>query len=268
VVQTAALPARGRVAFAGSAGYVRRMKQRFVNFAFALSMFLSVTASAENTAIIPVPRTTVPTNWMSTHEAFVKQAKQGNIDLLFLGDSITAGWFWGNCGINIWQKSYAPRRAANFGIGWDRTQNVLWRIENGELDGIKPRAVVLLIGTNNCGNEDDGKPRNSTPEIVAGVTAIVSELRSRMPESKILLFGIFPRGEKNDPIRDQVKAVNDQLAKLDDGKWVKFMDIGPLFLEPDGTLPRSLMPDLLHPNAKGYQIWSDAMEGTLAAMLK
>ena len=244
------------------------MKQRVFNLAFAGFLFLAATVSAENTAIIPVPRTTVPTNWMSTHETFVKQAKQGNIDLLFLGDSITAGWFWGNGGINIWKKCYAPRHAANFGIGWDRTQNVLWRIENGELDGIKPRVVVLLIGTNNCGNEDDGKPRNTTPEIVEGVSAIVNELRARLPESKILLFGIFPRGEKNDPVRDQVKAVNDQLAKLADGKTAKFMDIGSRFLEPDGTLPRSIMPDLLHPNEKGYQIWSDAMEGTLAPLLK
>jgi lysophospholipase L1-like esterase len=244
------------------------MNQRLLNFALALALFLTVTASAENTAIIPVPRTTVPTNWMSTHESFVKQAKQGNIDLLFLGDSITAGWFWGNGGINIWKKCYAPRHAANFGIGWDRTQNVLWRIENGELDGLKPKAVVLLIGTNNCGNEDNGKPRNTTPEIVEGVTAIVRELQTRLPESKILLLGIFPRGVKNDPIRDQVKAVNDQLAKFDDGKRVKFMDIGSKFLEPDGTLSRNIMPDLLHPNEKGYQIWSEAMESTLDSMLK
>lgn len=244
------------------------MKQRLCQFAFALCLFIAVAAPAENTAIIPVPRTTVPTNWMSLHESFVSRAKAGKIDLLFLGDSITAGWLWGKGGLNIWNKVYAPRHAADFGIGYDRTQNVLWRIEHGELDGIKPKAVVLLIGTNNAGNEDDGKPRNTTPEIVEGVTAIVQELRTRLPESKILLFGIFPRGEKNDPIRGQVKAVNDQLARLDDGKMVKFMDIGSRFLEPDGTLPRTIMPDLLHPNARGYQIWSDAMEGELAAMLR
>src|SRR5208337_4512181 len=158
--------------------------------------------------------------------------------------------------------------AADFGIGWDRTQNVLWRIENGELDGIKPKVVVLLIGTNNCGNEDDGKPRNTTPEIIEGVTTVVHELRTRLPESKILLFGIFPRGNKNDPVREQVKAVNAGLAKLDDGKTVKFLDIGSILLAPDGTLSRDIMPDLLHPNEKGYQIWSDALEGPLEQMLK
>ncbi len=244
------------------------MKSRRLLFAWAVATALAVTASAENTAIIPVPRTTVPTNWMATHESFVQRAKHGNVDLLFLGDSITAGWLWGNGGLNIWNKVYVSRHAADFGIGWDRTQNVLWRIENGELDGIKPKVIVLLIGTNNCGNEDDGKPRNTTPEIIEGVTTIVRELRTRLPESKILLFGIFPRGTKNDPVREQVKAVNAGLAKLDDGKTVKFLDIGSKLLAPDGTLSRDIMPDLLHPNEKGYQIWSDALEGPLEQMLK
>ena len=234
---------------------------------FVVAAFWATAVFAENTAVIPAPRT-FPTNWMSLHETFVARAKQGGVDLLFLGDSITAGWLWDKGGLNVWNKYYAPRRAAEFGIGYDRIQNVLWRTEHHELDGIKPKVVVLLIGTNNAGNEDDGKPRNTTPEIIEGATAIVNELRTRLPESKILLFGIFPRGEKNDPVRDQVKAVNDQLAKLDDGKTVKFMDIGSKFLEPDGTLSRSIMPDLLHPNEKGYQIWSDAMEGALAPMLK
>jgi len=243
------------------------MKRCLFTFAFALSLFLAVTALAENTAVMPAPRT-FPTNWMSSHEAFVKQAKQGGIDLLFLGDSITAGWLWDKGGLNVWNKRYAPRHAAEFGIGYDRTQNVLWRIEHGELEGIKPKVVVLLIGTNNAGNEDNGKPRNSTPEIVEGVAAIVREIRTRLPESKILLFGIFPRGETNDPVRRQVKEVNAQLARLDDGQRVKFMDIGSKLLAPDGTLSRDIMPDLLHPNEKGYQIWADAMEDTLVSVLK
>jgi lysophospholipase L1-like esterase len=243
------------------------MKQRRLNFAFVFFTFLAITARADNTAIIPEPRT-FPTNWMSSHEAFVARAKLGGVDLLFLGDSITAGWLWGKGGLNVWNKCYAPRHAADFGIGYDRTQNVLWRIKHGELDGLKPKVVVLLIGTNNAGNEDNGKPRNTTPEIVEGVTAIVRELRVRLPEGKILLFGIFPRGEKNDPVREQVKMVNDQLARLDDGRMVKFMDIGAKFLGPDGMLSRDIMPDLLHPNEKGYQIWADAMESTLNSMLK
>ena len=244
------------------------MKRNCFRLAWILSLFLAAAVQAENTAILPVPRTTVPTNWMALHESFVQRARQGNVDLLFLGDSIVAGWQWGNGGLNIWNQVYAPRRAADFGIGYDRTQNVLWRIENGELDGIKPKVIVLLIGTNNCGYEDDGRPRNTTPEIIAGVTAIVRKLRTRLPDSKILLFGIFPRGEKTDPVREQVKTVNAALAKLADGTKVKFMDIGSRLLEADGTLSRDIMPDLLHPNAKGYQIWSDAIESELPQMTK
>jgi beta-glucosidase len=128
--------------------------------------------------------------------------------------------------------------------------------------------VVLLIGTNNAGNENDGKPRNSTPEIIEGVTAIVKDLQVKLPESKVLLLAIFPRGQTNDPVRVQLKEVNTGLAKLDDGKMVRFLDLGAKFLESDGTLSRDIFPDLLHPNEKGYQIWADAMEGTLAEMIK
>jgi len=232
-----------------------------------VAAFWATAVFAENTAVIPAPRT-FPTNWMSLHENFVARAKQGGVDLLFLGDSITAGWLWDKGGLNVWNKYYAPRRAAEFGIGYDRSQNALWRIEHGELDGIKPRVVVLLIGTNNAGNEDNGKPRNTTPEIIEGVTIVVKELRVRLPESKILLLGIFPRGETNDPVRVQVKEINSEIAALDDREKIRFLDIGDKFLGPDGTLSRDIFPDLLHPNEKGYQIWADAMEGALAEMMK
>jgi lysophospholipase L1-like esterase len=233
----------------------------------AVAAFWATAVFAGNTAIVPVPRSS-PTNWMSLHESFVARAKQGHIDLLFLGDSITAGWLWGNGGLSVWNKYYVPRHAAEFGIGYDRTQNVLWRIEHGELEGIKPKVVVLLIGTNNAGNEDNGQPRNTTPEIIEGVTTLVKELRVRLPASKILLLGIFPRGEKNDPVRAQVKEVNLHLARLDDGKRARFLDIGSRFLEADGTLSREIMPDLLHPSERGYRIWAEAMQDTLARMMK
>jgi lysophospholipase L1-like esterase len=222
-------------------------------------------AVVQNTAIIPVLRQN-PTNWVARHEGFVAQAKAGGIDLLFMGDSITDGWR--NRGLNIWNKFYAPRHAANFGIGGDQTQHVLWRMDNGELDGIHPKVVVLMIGTNNTGRNNDGSPRNSNIEVIAGVTAIVNDFRTRLPDSKILLLAIFPRGNFDDPQRAQVALINTAIAKLDDGKMVKFLDIGSNFLEADGTLPKSIMPDLLHPNAKGYQIWTDAMEPTLAEMMK
>jgi lysophospholipase L1-like esterase len=226
----------------------------------------STLTAGPNTAIIPALRTN-PTNWLARHEGFVRQARQGGIDILFMGDSITDGWR--NRGLNVWNKYYAPLHAANFGIGGDRTEHVLWRMENGELDGIKPRVVVLMIGTNNTGKDRATKKTvNTTPEIVAGVQAVVRELRTKLPESKILLLAIFPRGLPEDPQRAQVAQVNAALVKLDDGKMVKYLDIGPKFLEADGTLPRSIMPDLLHPNAQGYQIWAEAMEPALDEMMK
>jgi lysophospholipase L1-like esterase len=235
--------------------------------AFWLAVLFSFQVRAENSSLIPVPRD-FPTNWISRHEANVAEAKKGGIDLLFIGDSITDGWRWGNGGSKIWPQLYAPRHAANFGIGWDRIQNVLWRIENGELENISPKVVVLLIGTNNTGNEDNGQPRNTTPEIIAGVSNLVRQIQFRQQQSKILLLGIFLRGEKTDPIREQVKAVNAGISQLADGGKIKFLDLGEKFLAPDGTLSRDLFPDRLHPNERGYQIWADAMEPTLAPLLK
>jgi lysophospholipase L1-like esterase len=221
---------------------------------------------AENTALIATPRD-FPTNWIPQHEANVAAARRGGIDILFLGDSITAGWAWGHGGSRIWAAEFAPRHAANFGIGWDRIQNVLWRVENGELDGIQPRVLVLLIGTNNTGDEDDGRPRNTTPQIIAGVSNLVRRIQFHLPNTHIILFGLFPRGNPNDPIRAQVAAVNAGLAQLADDK-ITYLDIGRRFLTADGTLPRGMFPDLLHPNESGYRIWADALDPVLANFLK
>ena len=193
---------------------------------------------------------------MKLHESFLDQAKKGNIDLLFLGDSITQGWN-NNA---VWKRFYGPRHAANFGIGGDRTEHVLWRIQHGELDGIHPRVVVLMIGTNNSGS-------NTADEIAQGVTAIVKELRQRLPETKVLLLGVFPRGQKPDATRAKLEEVNRQISRLDDGSHVTYLDIGKAFLNPDGTISRDIMPDYLHLTAKGYRLWADAMEPTLWRLL-
>ena len=229
-----------------------------------LCFLLTSTLLAQNTATTPVLRTN-PANWVSRHEGFLAEAKQGRIDLVFLGDSITDGWR--TKGTNIWAKYYAPRRSLNLGIGGDRTEHLLWRIANGELDGLKPKVVVLMIGTNNTGKEKDGTPRNTTPEVIEGVTAVVKAIQAKLPKTKILLLAIFPRGEKDAPLREQIKEINTAIAKLADGKKITHLDIGNKFLEPDGTLPKDIMPDLLHPNEKGYQIWADAIESTLVKMI-
>jgi lysophospholipase L1-like esterase len=193
---------------------------------------------------------------MELHRRFLEQARKGNVDLLFLGDSITQGWNDND----VWRRYYQPRRAANFGIGGDRTQHVLWRIQNGELDGISPKVVVLMIGTNNASS--------STPdEIAAGIKAIVGELHRRLPQAKILLLGVFPRGERPTPIRERLKSVNEKIAVLDDGSQVRFLDISKTFLNPDGTISKAIMPDYLHLSRRGYRLWAEAMEPLLWSML-
>jgi lysophospholipase L1-like esterase len=227
-------------------------------------------AALANTAIEPAPR---DPKWVQRHEGFVELAKKGGVDVLFLGDSITDFWRTDNPakgGKKVWDANFAPLHAANFGISGDRTQHVLWRLQNGELEGIKPKVVVLMIGTNNTGFEPDKvTPRNSPAEVVEGVTTIVRTLRTKLPGAKVLLLAIFPRGEKPDnPQRQQVAEVNRGIAGLADGKNVRFLDIGPKFLAADGTLPKEIMPDSLHPGEKGYEIWAQAIKKPLAEMLK
>lgn len=232
--------------------------------AFLTAGLASAWAADGNTAIQPVPR---DAGWMKRHEGFVEIAQAGGIDVLFLGDSITD--FWRTTGKALWEEHFSPLHAANFGISADRTQHVLWRMQHGELAGIKPRVVVLMIGTNNTGLErGSAKRRNTVAEAAEGVTAVVQELRAALPETKILLLAIFPRGEKDSPERAEVKEVNATIAKLDDGKFVRYLDIGPKFLWPDGTLSKDIMPDLLHPSEIGYAIWAAAIKTPLAEMLK
>ena len=206
----------------------------------------------ENTAIKPVKKDE------NRHKQFLEVAKKGDVDVLFLGDSITDGWR----GQEAWKTNFEPLKAANFGIGGDRTQHVLWRLQNGELDGIKPKAVVIMIGTNNLGS-------NTNEEIAEGIKAIVDEVRSKQAQAKILLLGIFPRGAKpTDGHRDKIKDINQRIAKLDDGQNIKYLDIGGKFLQDDVSISKDIMPDSLHLSKKGYQIWADAITPSLKEMLK
>lgn len=221
-------------------------------------------AAVQNTALVPAPR---DASWMARHEAFVREGRKGGIDILFIGDSIMEGWF--TKGRKVWDQFYAPRQAAAFGIDGDRTQHVLWRMENGELDGIKPRVVVLLIGTNNTGREKDtGKIRNTVPETIEGVQAVVRGLRAKLPDSRILLLALFPREAPDHPQRAQVAQVNSAIAGLDDGEMVRYLDITPIFLEAGGALSKQLMPDQLHPSERGYQVWAEAMRPALDELMQ
>jgi beta-glucosidase len=188
------------------------------------------------------------------------KANQGAVELAFIGDSITQGWE--GAGKAVWEESYAKRKAINLGIGGDRTQHVLWRFENGNLEGIKPKAAVIMIGTNNSNGED-----NTPGQIAEGIATIVNRLREKSPETRILLLGIFPRGENFNPQRGKILQINQVIHKLADGKMVFFADIGHRFMEADGHIPASIMPDYLHLSQRGYEIWAEAIENQVARLL-
>jgi lysophospholipase L1-like esterase len=222
-----------------------------------------------NSAVKPVDRKD-QANWLKRHERFLERAKQGDVDVLFLGDSITQGWE--GSGKEEWKEKFEPLKAANFGIGGDRTEHVLWRITEGkELEGINPKVVVLMIGTNNMG-------ANTAAQIAEGVGAIVAELRKQKPSAKFLLLGIFPRntgarnekvasGKASEAVRDKIKYTNEKIARFADGKQVRYLDIGDRFLGQDGDLTREIMPDWLHLSAAGYKIWGEAIQGAVKEML-
>ena len=196
------------------------------------------------------------------HEGFVATAQAGNIDLLLHGDSITDWWVQGDENKAVFQKYFGDIRTANFAIAGDTTQGVLWGLKNGEGQGFQPKAVMLMIGTNNPGT-------NTAPEIAEGIGAIVLELRTNFPEAKILLLGIFPRGVPGDPVRDRIAEINRIVARLNDDTHVFYMDIGAKFLDEKGVfLPNTFRPDNLHPVAKGYEIWGEAVKEKLAQLLK
>jgi lysophospholipase L1-like esterase len=197
--------------------------------------------------------------WTQMHEGFLKRAKEGKIDVLFLGDSITQGW--GNNA--VWKKHYGELNAANFGIGGDTTSNVLWRIQNGEIEGLAPKVTVLLIGTNNFGLEGH-KP----DDVAKGIATIVQTLRKKLPSTKILLLAIFPRDEKpNTESRKRIQKVNEQIAALDDKKSVRYLDLGPKLTNADGSISKEIMPDFLHLSEKGYQIWAEGMDPLLKQLM-
>ena len=210
-----------------------------------------------HSALDPVPR---PGGWFDRHERFNARAREGDVDLVFIGDSITQGWE--TDGQDVWEKYYGKRRAANMGIGGDRTQYVLWRLDHGNVDGIQPKVVVVMLGTNNC-----SPGRNTPAETVDGLKAVVKKLRAKVPTTRILLLGIFPRSEPLSVERDNVLRVNEEIRNLDDGERVHYLDIGPNFLEPDGSISKETMPDLVHLTAKGYEIWASSIEAKLTELL-
>lgn len=221
-----------------------------------------------NTAIVPQ----LNQGFMRAHNSYVEIAKKGDIDLLFMGDSIT-DW-WRNPGRGgavegaipyggkaVFEKHFGSMKVANFGIAGDTTQGVLWRLQNGEGEGYKPKAIMLMIGTNNTG-------RNSPAEIAMGVANVVFELRKDFPDAKILLLAVFPRSSGGQTITTKIDGINKLISTLHDNQHVFYMDIGSKFLAPDGSIPRDIMSDGLHPTSKGYEIWAEAVHDTLVNLMK
>ncbi len=222
--------------------------------------FLAAIAMTQNVATTPAERLNEDW-WKSRHAQCQAITRKGGVDLAFLGDSITQGWE--GSGKPTWDKYYANRKAANFGFSGDRTEHVLWRLANGELVGLQPKVIVIMIGTNNIGHGSS----NAT-QTVDGVKSIVGVLRSKVPGAKILLLDIFPRGrDLNDAGRKAVAAASAGFRTLHDGKNVFSADVSSQFLNRDGSMRNLLMPDALHPNAAGYEIWAKAMEPVLAKLL-
>ncbi len=218
-------------------------------------------------AAAPEPRT-VDYEWMSVatwldrHEQHVALARRGGGELLFVGDSITEGW--GGNGLAEWNRHFGPLGAVNFGIGGDTTQNVLWRLDHGDVGVLRPRLVVVLIGINNLGREG-ARPTAA----VRGIRAVVAKLEAAFPEARILLQGILPSDHSAAAeIRQRVAAVNRQLLALDcAGGRLVVRDFGGVFLEPDGSISAEVMPDGLHLSPEGYRRWAEVLAPTVRALL-
>ncbi len=228
---------------------------------FALLLASSIYAhAAGHSAIDPVPR---PDDGSKRrHASFNERVKEvgKKSQLIFIGDSITQGWE--GAGKEIWENRFAKFDAINLGIGGDRTQHVLYRLDNGNLEGLSPKAAVVMIGTNNSNGED-----NTAEQIAEGVRHIVQKLRSKLPSTKILLVPIFPRGENVNPQRGKINQANQIIQKLADGENVLWVDFGHKFINEEGRIPRDIMPDFLHLSPKGYEIWADSIKEPLAKIL-
>jgi lysophospholipase L1-like esterase len=221
---------------------------------------LEVTPPRVNTAIVP----DLSPRFRAKHENNLEVARAGDIELLLMGDSITD--FWRNpdgnyAGKPVLDEYFGHWKVANFGIAGDTTQGVLYRLQNGEGTGFSPRAIMLMIGTNNTA-------RNTAAEIAEGVGAVVLALENDFPRAKILLLGIFPRSGPNDPVRETIAEINATISKLDDGNRVHYLDIGEAFLDADGSISPAVMSDGLHPTTEGYRRWARAVIEPLTTLMQ
>ena len=238
----------------------QRMKSKLLISVLTISILtggLLIAGEKQNSAVTPEHRHSW---WTLRNDAVNERVRQGNVDLLMIGDSITHGWEGG--GKKFWDIYYEPRNAVNMGFSGDRTQNVLWRLEHGHLEGISPKLAVLMIGTNNSNGDD-----NTAEEIADGIVAICKKIREKCPKTRILILAIFPRGPEPSEQREKNAKASKLASELADGKMIHYLDINDKFLTKDGFLSKNIMPDYLHPNEAGYKIWAEAIEPKVAELM-
>jgi len=226
-----------------------------------LLAFTCLVSAADSAVLWPIPstppgtvRATYPVprlDWLVRFQGNLDKLKSGPYELILDGDSITD--FWQGKGKDVWQAHFGSIKMADFAISGDQVQHVLWRLQHGELEGQNPKLIMLMIGTNNDGED----PK----EIAGGIKLLLNEYETRCPEAHILLLGVFPRGpQAKAPVRAWIAKINGIISAYNDGNRVTFLDIGAKFLQPDGTLTADIMPDFTHPSAKGYEIWANAIQ--------
>lgn len=244
---------------------------RTVFYLLAAAVVASVSAAAQparpaEPADKPAARNDDPV-WVAKHAELVEKAKRGNIDLYFEGDSITRRWEATHR--ESWDKNFAGWRAADFGAGGDRTQNVLYRLEHGELDGVNPKVIVLLVGTNNVGpTPPEGSDAALVRDVARGVKACLDVMRRKAPRAKILLVGITPRNtDGSTAVMPTIDRINRRIAKFADGRTVKYLNINDGLADKNGKLYEGMTDDGLHLTDKGYQVWADRMRPTLLKWL-
>ncbi|QJE99255.1 acetylhydrolase [Luteolibacter luteus] len=209
-------------------------------------------------------------DWWQRHEAVLAAKEKIDPEIVLIGDSITH--YWGGepkspgaprRGLGSWAYAFGDKKVLNLGFGWDRTQNVLWRLNNGEIDGLKPKWFVVNIGTNNSTGTKNAR-ENTPAETAAGVEAILTLLKEKSPDSKVILMGVFPRGAKaKDPARAYISSLNGLLAKIAESRQITFIDLRDKFIDADGKLRSELMADVVHPDERGYAIWAEALKAEI-----
>ncbi|HEV2700447.1 MAG TPA: GDSL-type esterase/lipase family protein [Steroidobacteraceae bacterium] len=247
------------------------IKNRLLILSLLMSLAAACAAAqaAEAPADQPLPRSDA--NSLKAHEQFMAKRTEGKIDLYFLGDSITRRWGTSDAAyadlLSNWNKNFKGWNAADFGWGADKTQNILWRLQQGELDGVNPKVIVLMAGTNNIGNQSPrGDAKSRAAETVRGVAAIVKQLRERAPHASIILMGITPRNDNID-VMPIVNIADIGLEQLADGKKIRYLNINRQLADERGVLYPGMTKDGLHPTAKGYQVWADALTPILRKLL-